>query len=122
MAFSASPADARYTYQMFNDTDVDENVKVDVTGAAATLYYLDCVSTLASSSLFVKFYDETTVTRGTSEPVFIVKIPASGTKRMSFPDGIPFTTALSYCCDDGAGKSAGNGPPAGNMTLRFVVT
>ncbi len=69
MAFSATPADARYTYQMFSDDDVDENTKIDVTGGAGTLYYIDCVSTLSSSSLFVKFYDAAVVTRGTTPPI-----------------------------------------------------
>tara|TARA_R110001583_G_scaffold13263_4_gene57434 strand:+ start:6185 stop:6553 length:369 start_codon:yes stop_codon:yes gene_type:complete len=122
MAFTATPADARYTYQMFKDTDVDENTKIDVTGAPGTLYYLDCVSTDSGSSRFVKFYDAAVVTRGTTRPILVIKIAAQGSTRMSFPDGIPFATAISYCCDDGAGTAAGSGPAVNKMTIRFVVS
>ena len=122
MAFSASPADARYTYQMFLDEDVDENVKVDVTGGPATLYYLDCVSTDSSNVLYVKFFDAAVVTRGTTRPILVVEIPTSGSKRLSFPDGISFSTAVSYSCDRSGGTAAGTAPGADKMTIRFVVT
>ena len=122
MAFSASPADGRYTYQMFNDSDVDENVKTDVTGGAAVMHYLDCVSSDSSNVLYVKFFDAAVVTRGTTPPVLSVAIPTSGTKRLIFPDGIEFATALSYSCDRTGGTAAGTAPGADKMTIRFVVT
>ena len=122
MAFSASPADARYTYQMFLDEDVDENVKVDVTGGPATMYYLDCVSSDSSNVLYVKFFDAAVVNRGVTRPIMVVEIPTSGSKRLSFPDGVVFSTALSYSCDRTGGTAEGAGPGANKMTIRFVVT
>ena len=122
MAFSATPADARYTYQMFLDQDVDENVKVDVTGGPATMYYLDCVSTDSSNALYVKFFDAAVVNRGTTRPVMVVEIPTSGSKRLSFPDGVEFATALSYSCDRTGGTAEGAAPGANKMTIRFVVS
>tara|TARA_A100000172_G_scaffold19501_2_gene10808 strand:+ start:588 stop:911 length:324 start_codon:yes stop_codon:yes gene_type:complete len=107
---------------MFNDTDVDENVKVDVTGGAATLYYLDCVSSDSSNVLYVKFFDAAVVDRGTTPPILAVEIPTSGSKRLSFPDGIEFATAVSYSCDRSGGTAAGTAPAADKMTIRFVVT
>ena len=122
MTPKASPSDARFTYQMFEDTDVDENVKVDVTGAAATMHYLDCVSTDSSNVLYVKFFDATVVDRGTTPPIFVVEIPTSGSKRINFPDGMEFTTAVSYSCDQSGGTAAGTGAGTNKMTIRFVVT
>jgi hypothetical protein len=122
MAFSASPADARYTYQMFLDEDVDENVKVDVTGGAATMYYLDCVNSDSSNALYVKFFDAAIVDRGTTRPMMVILVPPSGSQRLSFPDGVVFSTALSYSCDRTGGTAEGAAPGANKMTVRFVVT
>jgi|7_EtaG_2_1085326.scaffolds.fasta_scaffold25916_2 hypothetical protein len=124
MTLYASPADARYTYQMIKDDDVDETVKVDVTGGPSTLYFLDCVSSDASNVLYVKFYDATIVTPGTTRPVLAVEVATQASKRLSFPDGIPFTTAVSYSCTTAAGTGASDSTGAGTnkMTIRFVVT
>ena len=124
MAFKASPADSRYTYQMFEDDDVDEITKIDVTGGAATLYYLDCVSTDSANILYVKFYDADAVVMGTTRPVLAVEIATQATKKLIFPDGISFSTALSYSCTTAAGTGASDSTGAGTnkMKIRFVVT
>ena len=124
MTLKATPADARYTYQMFEDDDVDETTKIDVTGGAATMTYLDCGSTDSANVLYVKFYDADIVTMGTTRPDLVVEVATQATKRLIFPDGITFSTALSYSCTTAAGTGASDSTGAGTnkMKIRFVVT
>jgi hypothetical protein len=124
MTLKGSPSDARYTYQMFEDDDVDEVTKIDVTGGATTLYYLEVISSDSSNILFVKFYDASVVTMGTTRPVLVVEVPTQATKHIVLPDGIPFTTALSYSCTTAAGTGASDSTGAGTnkMKIRLVVS
>jgi hypothetical protein len=109
---------------MFEDDDVDEVTKIDVTGGATTLYYLEVISSDSSNILFVKFYDASVVTMGTTRPVLVVEVPTQATKHIVLPDGIPFTTALSYSCTTAAGTGASDSTGAGTnkMKIRLVVS
>ena len=123
MAITSTARDGRFNDIMIKDTDSDENGVIDITGAPGSVYMIHVTSTWGGSSIFVKFYDEATPTVGTSEPVFIMKVAASATKYCVIPDGLVFTTAISYAVTDQSGsQGAGSSVPTNNVTIRLVVS
>ena len=123
MAISITPVDGRFNDIKIKSTDVDENATADITGGTGSIYYIEAISTWSASSLFVKIYDLNVVVVGTSDPIFVMKVAANASERVVIPDGIPFTTGLSFAATDQAG-SAGAGTPirTNDLTVRNVTS
>ena len=123
MAISITPIDGRFNDIKIKSTDVDENATADITGGAGSIYFIEAISTWSASSLYLKIYDLNVVVIGTSDPIFIMKVAAQASERVVIPDGIPFTTGLSFAATDRAG-SAGTGTPipANNLTVRIITS
>jgi len=123
MSISSTTLDSRFSDILIVDTDVDETVTVDITGGTGSVYYIQLVNSWAGSSVFFKLYDAGDVTLGTTHPIFVVKVPASTTKNLVIPDGMQFTTALSFAATDQGGSGAVGTPlPTSALTVRIVTS
>ena len=123
MAISITPIDGRLNDIKIKSTDVDENPIADITGGTGSIYFIEASSSWSGSSVFLKIYDLAVVVVGTSDPIFVMKIPASGTERVVIPDGVPFTTGLSFAATDQAGSAGAGTPiPTGNLTVRIITS
>ena len=69
-----------------------------------------------ASAQFVQFYNTASgsVTVGTTNPLFMLTIPATAAANIEFVNGIPFSTAISIAATSTAG---GNGAPASAMDV-----
>jgi len=123
MAISMTTADGRFNDITVKNTDTDENAVADITGGTGSIYYIEAVNAWAGSSVFLKIYDLNVVVIGTSDPIFVMKIPASTTESVVIPDGIPFTTGLSFAATDQAGSAGAGTPiPTNNLTVRIIAS
>jgi|TARA_R110002110_G_scaffold89030_1_gene231899 hypothetical protein len=123
MAVSMTTVDGRFNDTTIVDTDTDENAVFDITGGTGSIYYIEAVNAWSGSSVFLKIYDLNVVAVGTSDPIFVMKIPASTTKSVVIPDGIPFTTGLSFAATDQAGSAGAGTPiPTNDLTVRIIAS
>ena len=124
MALAMTTLGDRFIDIITQDTDADELPVNDITGKAGSLYYVKVVNAWSASSVYLKIYDSTSATHGTTHPIFVTKVGPSSTAYCVIPDGMAFVNGLSYCVTDGAGTGAvnDNGPPTGNVTVRMVVS
>ena len=118
MAISITPVDGRFNDIKIKSTDVDENATADITGGTGSIYYIEAISTWSASSLFVNV-----VVLGTTDPIFVMKVAANASERVVIPDGIPFTTGLSFAATDQAGSAGAGTPiPTNDLTVRIVTS
>ena len=125
MATSITTLSSQFSDIIIADTNTDENAKNDVTQGTGSVYSIFIQNGIGSTSIFFKIYDLTSATVGTDSPIFIVKIAASATKQIIIPDGMPFTTGLSYCTTyQNGSQAAGSGyaSASGNVTVRIVTS
>tara|TARA_R110000824_G_C15186078_1_gene674275 strand:- start:501 stop:872 length:372 start_codon:yes stop_codon:yes gene_type:complete len=123
MAISITPLDGRFSDIKIKSTDVDENPIADIIGGTGSIYYIEASSSWSGSSVFLKIYDLNVVVVGTSDPIFVMKLAAQATERVIIPDGIPFTTGLSFAATDQAGSAGVGTPiPTGNLTVRIITS
>jgi hypothetical protein len=125
MAITITPLSSQFVDIMLQDTDVDDTVRVDVTQGTGSVYYIEVNNGIGSSSISFKMYDTTNVTLGTTEPIFIMKVAASATEYCVIPDGMAFSSGLSYCATDQNGNQAAGGGfsgLSGNITLRLITS
>ena len=125
MAISITPLSTQFVNVTVSDTDVSDTVRVDITQGTGNVYFIEVGNGISASSISFKLYDSTTVTLGTTEPIFIMKVAASATEAVVIPDGMAFTTGLSYCATDQNGRQvAGSGfsSLSGQITLKLITS
>jgi hypothetical protein len=125
MAISISTLSSQFIDIITADTDTEAVVRSDITQSPGSVYYISVQNGIGSTSISLKLYDATTATLGTTEPVFILKVAASATEYCVIPDGMAFSTGISYAVTDQNGRQAagsGFGSVSGNVTLRMVVS
>jgi len=98
----------------FFDDDGDNTAQA-LSTSAADLYCFHVYNTNAADA-FVQIYDAktTSITVGTSPPVFVMYVSAGGGVIQDFTIPLHFDTALSYACTTTA---TGNGDPTTGLTL-----
>lgn len=123
MAITISTLSSQFTDIIVQDTDVDVNPRNDITQGTGSVYFIHVTNAWSGSSIFLKLYDATSATIPTDQPIFIMKVGASSTKHVVIPDGMPFTSGLSYAASDQAGDlGAGSSIPTGNLTVRMIIS
>lgn len=100
------------------DVDVDETPELDLRGGATTLYRVRIDNTANTAASYVKFYDQTTVTLGTSVPFMILKAKAGVVTKVAILGGLAFGTGLSVAAVT-AGGTGGTTGPTGAVLLRL---
>jgi len=98
-------------------TSPDKNLLTGTTGSVHTIF-ID--NTSGSTTNFLKLYDTSVVTHGTTDPVFCVPVAASARMRVYTTQGITISSALSVCASDGA--ATGGSAPGGTIAYRIFGT
>ncbi len=99
------------------DTSATATSQLAETGAG-TLFLIDIDNTNNSTKTYVKMYDATAPTIGTTNPDWIFMAPASVRRVYSIPGGLAFSTGLSYAAVTTAG-SPGTTSPTSSVAVRL---
>lgn len=105
------------TDQLMFNTDVDETEDVDVFAGAATIHSLRVDN--SAGKAWVKLYDATTVSVGTTDPDYILQADPSETLVWTIVDGFSMTN-VTIAATNSAG-TAGNTTPAGTVKVHAVA-
>lgn len=120
MAVSTTPQTNPLGVDLVVDTDADNTGQANTTGSTGTLHVVDVDNTANGAASYVKFYDATSVTVGTTVPDLVLKVPASVRRQFVMPGGIAFATGFSHACVT-AGGTAGTTSPGSAVVLRYLV-
>ena len=91
----------------------------DVTGGAGT-WYTVVYKSGSSETHYLKLFDASDITAGTTEPNWVLQLKPSDTTVWTVPDGVTFSNGLSYFVSEEAGKSASTAPDGTNR-LTIIV-
>ena len=108
------------TFKVSTDTAVRSTMVVDVTGGAGTFYGVECVT--GGTTIMLRFYDDTSAVAGTTVPLFSFLCPSASTTSVNIPDGIPFTSGLSYNATQTDSDPATTTNPAHDSTIYVYTT
>ena len=107
--------------KVLTDTAVTNTVVANPTSGAATIRHLEFDNTMNSSVTYLKIYEATSVTLGTTQPAFILKAAAATKEYVSMPMGLELATGASYIATTTASNSAGSpAAPSNACKLYFV--
>ena len=119
MAASLTALGAILGNKLISDTSVGTTVQDNVITGGGYIYWVIIDNTNNSAASYLKFWDATgSVTLGTTDPVVILKAPASTKLQYSFPRGIAFGSGICYACTNSAG-TAGTSAPSSAVSIRF---
>ena len=108
---------------MFIDTAATATAVTDVFAGAATIHSIHLINGHANPA-WLKIYNESTATVGTTDPDIIIKSEGSGSNGgrtvWQIIDGIAITN-MTYACEDSNGTAGTSNPDAGSLTLSMVV-
>ena len=107
------------TYKITTDTALTNTMVVDVSGGAGTFYGLEC--TAGSGAIILRIYDDTSAVAGTTVPLMAYIIPAAASFSVNIPEGLPFTSGLSYNATQTDADAATTTAPSAVSTL-FIYT
>jgi len=120
MAFTSSPTDGRFNDVASIETAATTTGTNDVHGAAATLYSVD-IDNAATQDAYVKFYDAVTSVV-TDLPILILKVIQSTRRVFVFPDGIAFSSGITYRCVNAGGTAGATTPTGGNCSVTCITS
>lgn len=120
MAITITPLGLAGDLRVFTDSDVDNTAENNVNDGAATIYSIVIDNTANAATSYIKFYNAAAPTVGTTAPDMILMMPASVEREFTFPDGVVFSSALSWAGVTTAG-TAGTTGPTSNVVMRVVV-
>jgi hypothetical protein len=118
MTVIAKTTPSPYATNQASDTSVNSSVQQAKTGSG-TLFMVEIDNTANSAVTYVKVYDNTTVTVGTTVPDWIFYAPASVKRTYSVPTGLAFSTGLAYAAVT-QGGTAGTTSPSSAVLLKLV--
>ena len=121
MAYSVSPIGAPLGTVVATDTGLGHTGDMNVRGGATNLYYLDCDNTANSAASYLKLWDATAPTVGTTAPDWIFKIPANTRLPIPFPQGVLFATGFSMAAVT-TGGTAGVTDPVSAFIVRATLS
>ena len=106
---------------VLTDTAVTNSVVANPTTGGATIFHLEFDNTANSSVTYLRMYEATSVTLGTTQPSIVVKAAAATKEYLSMPTGMVLATGTSYIATTTASNAAGS--PAAPTTacgLTFI--
>ena len=122
MAITITNQSTNLGKRILKDTAVTNSVVHNATGAAGSIHSIFVDNNGLAAIVFLKFWDQaTTVTLGTTDPVLCFLIPASSREILNFPDGLVFSTGISYACVQTPG-TAGTAAPATPPTIYMITS
>ena len=91
MALSISDQSNSLSYRLLLETDSQSSTPViNATGTSGSLYSIHADNAANGSSMWLKIYDGTDLTVGTTAPSLTFELPASGEISLTFPGGWAF--------------------------------
>jgi hypothetical protein len=93
----------------------------DVVGAPCTLYTVDVDNTANAASSYVKLYNNASPTVGTTTPDLVVFVTSGVRRQYVIPEGVSFTTSLSFACVT-VGGTAGTVSPSSPVIVRILAS
>ena len=106
--------------RIMRDANCNATAENNVNDGAATVYCVRVDNLANAAKEYVKFYNTTPATIGTTDPDMILMITASIVKTFVFKTGTTFGTALSFACVTTAG-TAGTTSPVTNPVLVDIL-
>ncbi len=121
MAITISSQSQLLDNQILIDSAVtaDAQNNVRLSEATSYLFKIDNLN-VASSAAYFKIWDHTNPIVGTTEPDYVLMIPATTSKTIIVTPGITFTEGLSYACTLLAVVSS-VANPSHTVSLKMVV-
>jgi len=100
--------------KILRDTAVTNSAVTGYTGAT-TIYAIEFDNTSNATATYLKIYEATSVTLGTTQPSFILKAAASTKEYFSMPTGLDQATGISYIAtttaiNNGSGSTSPSAP------------
>tara|TARA_R100001443_G_scaffold75271_1_gene82862 strand:- start:124 stop:495 length:372 start_codon:yes stop_codon:yes gene_type:complete len=109
--------------KVLSDNAVTNTVVANPTSGAITMYHLEFDNTMNSSVTYIKIYEATSVTLGTTQPSLVVKAAAATKEYVSIPTGLEFATGASYVATTTASNSTGSpSAPSNACSMAFIYT
>ena len=109
--------------KILTDTAVSNSVVANPTSGAATIYHIEFDNTANSSVTYLKMYEATSVTLGTTQPALVIKAAASTKEYVSVPMGLLMSVGASYVATTTASNSAGSpAAPSNACKLTFLYS
>lgn len=122
MASNVSLINVLANAQVVRDPALGATADANVGPGAATLYLAQVDNTgNASQKVYLKLYDATGPSVGSTAPDKIIPVPGGSTQKVAFPEGIPFVTGLSMACVT-TGGTAGTTPPTNPVIVALTMT
>lgn len=109
-----------FTTSRSSDTSVTNSAQQAKSGAG-TLVLVDIDNTNNGAITYVKMWDATSITVGTTSPDWIFMVPPSIRRVFSIPKGLTFGTGLGYAAVT-TGGTAGTTNPSSAVALRLAFT
>ena len=99
------------------------NSAVNAVASPSTIYHIEFDNTANSAVTYLKIYEATSVTLGTTEPSIIVKAAGATKEYVSIPMGLALGTGISYVATTTASNSAGSpAAPTTACELTFIYS
>ena len=109
------------TLRKIRDADTSATLEANVATGAATLHSAFIDNTLNTSAVYVKLYNATTATVGTTVPFLVIPVPASKSLPVNFlGGGLPFSVAISFAGVT-TGGTGGVTSPVSDVIVELVV-
>jgi hypothetical protein len=107
------------TSKLAIETDAGATAISNVFSGAATLRTIE-IDNGGGAAVYLKLYDATGPTIGTTAPDLILLCPASSKRTYIIADGVAFGTGVSMACVK-AGGTAGTGSPSGTQKVYLTT-
>lgn len=107
-------------YALTHDTAVSNTMVSDVTGGSGVLYGFELVA--GAGNLFLRFYDSASAVAGTTVPKMAFIVPSGTTFSLNIPEGVPFTSGISYNATSTDADPASSGGYGATSTLYLYTT
>jgi len=122
MAVTKQDMDLTTGLTVVRDTDADATSEADINSGAAVLWLISIDNTAnASAKSYLKIYNATAPTIGTTAPDIIIPAPGGATINVAIPDGISLGTGLSFACVT-AGGTGGTTNPTSDVSVVLVIS
>ena len=106
---------------VLTDSAVTNSVVANPTTGGATIFHLEFDNTANSSVTYLKMYEATSVTLGTTQPSIVVKAAAATKEYLSMPTGMVLAAGASYIATTTASNAAGSpAAPSNACSLTFI--
>lgn len=107
--------------RLIQDTSAAATARTNVVGAPCSVFTVDVDNTANVAPSYVKLYNDASPTIGVTRPDMVCMVPASQRRSYAIPEGISFSTALSFACVQ-TGGTEGTLSPVSPVVVRILAS